>query len=160
MRLYDLETKLDEIMHELEENGGELTPALEQALSEIELAREKKIDGMLAMYRSYLAKAEAAKAELEYFKKLKERNEKASESLEKFLLYCLGPEAKLETRFGKLTFRKTDVCECCNESLVPDAYKKETLVVKPNIAMAKQTFKEGGEVPGFVMKNNFHLNLR
>lgn len=86
MHLYEISDELQAIGFELVENGGELTPELEEAWEALEGAFEAKVERTIHVYRQLAAQAEAARAEADRLRSLASSREKAADRLKDYLL--------------------------------------------------------------------------
>ena len=77
MKLFDIEQEIEDVFFELEENGGELTPELEERLVINEQNLKEKLNGYRKIYTKYKLDAEACKKEetrISCIRKVKENN--------------------------------------------------------------------------------------
>lgn len=109
MTLFGLSAQMAQIEDELYENGGEITPELEQAMAETKEGLVKKVDGYNAVYQKLGATAAAAKAEIERLTKIKKAAENGQKSLKEHILYNMNAFGydKLEGELCKMTRRKS-----------------------------------------------------
>ena len=160
MNLYDIQRQVHQIMVEVEDNEGEISPELEVKLQELELTESDKVDNLISATRYYESLARSAKVEIDHFNAMKKRSEKAVESIEKYLLTSLGHNAVRQTRFGKLSFGESERCKCVDLDLVPEVFRRHKSSWEPNVTEAKKALKEGGEAPGFEIEKHYSLKVK
>lgn len=146
--IYQLQQDLLAIFDELEENGGELTPELEQQLSVTEENFKSKVKDYTSVIHHYQDDLAAIKAETERLKRLKESKEKIINRLKKVLLDAVenfGETNKNGVKFidfgtGKISTRKSEavqlyddniehIVDCLNEILEIEADNNQLDVI-------------------------------
>ena len=75
--IYNITTELEDIFLELEENGGELTPELEERLAITQDNLKSKLDGYRKAYTMFNLEAESCKKEEQRLAVLRKTKEKA-----------------------------------------------------------------------------------
>lgn len=160
--LYTISGDLLAVLNELEENGGELTPELEQALAITEgQFTEKAVDYGLAIL-NLEAMAEAAKAEKERLAGLQKFYENAKKRLSETLSGAMRAfdRTKVETPTLRLFLRHTQSTEVDNADDIPARFKLtkvETVVDKTAI---KKAIVAGEDVPGAHLNDNYSLQIK
>ena len=136
------------------DNGGELTPELEEFIAQNEADMAKKIDGYNAAYREQAARAEALKNEIARLQALKKTAENSAKRIKEVLKWNMD---RLGTRSVngttcKAYFTTSTAVECKDEELVglftsslnelkamlPDYIDVEFKVNKTNLRTALQ----------------------
>lgn len=139
MNIFNLAYELQAIIDELEENGGEITPEIEEQLDINQEAVTRKVEAYTQVVHQLEADIEAIKVESKRLADLKKRKEATIESVKKLILYAIdmfGETAKSGTKFidfgtGKVSTRKSESLEI-NE----DAYKELANDIKHIICWA------------------------
>jgi hypothetical protein len=159
--LYNIRIEHLELLQAIEENEGELTPELEQALSlTAEAFQEKAIsygfvlksfDNNVAIIQNEINRLTLLKQSAENKKELFKA--RLSEAMQEF-----GVE-KIKTPTLSLSFRKSESVEIINEDLLPPFFKNAKIVETPDKALIKESIKAGQQVPGaqLVTKNNLQI---
>lgn len=127
MNIFQLANELQEIVNELEENGGEITPEIEEQLDINQAGVKHKVEAFTQVIHQLESDIEAIKNETKRFADLKKRKEATIESVKKLILYSIdmfGETAKSGTKFidfgtGKVSTRKSETLE-----IDTDAYDK------------------------------------
>ena len=123
MTLYELTAEMSAIEDELYESGGELTPELEQELTETKESLLRKVDSYNALMQKLGAMAESAKKETERLTKLKKTAENAQKRVKERLLWNMnvfGLE-KLEGNLCKMGIRNSKSLEV-DDAVVLEPY--------------------------------------
>lgn len=150
----------------IEEAGGEATDEL---LEELAISRENfahKAEGYTRLILKWESEIDAAAAEIKRIQAIKKTKENSVARLKETLLHALqvfGQEDKTgvkryETALFKLSTRRSQAVEIVDEAELPEAFwvvKKE--VSKSAIAAS---LKDGEEVPGAVLKENYSVQIK
>ena len=120
MTLFDLSAQMAQIEAELYENGGEITPELEQAMAETKDGLVGKVDGYNAVYQKLGATAAAAKAEIERLTKIKKAAENGQKSLKEHILYNMGVFGldRLDGELCRMTRRRSSALKVDEELML------------------------------------------
>jgi len=172
--LFQLSADLVAIEDALWENGGELTPELEQAMQETEQSLAKKADGYYSLIHSFAYKKDAIKAEIDRLTKLKKVAENAEKRLKQHICDTMGMFGieKLEGNFVKFSRGKSTSTETNDEQLKA-AFASQiadltdilppylSVDIKVNKTALKEYIKEEGITPaGVEFVENWSLRIR
>lgn len=162
MTLYDLTTEQLVINRLLEENGGELTPELEQALIITEENLSVKTEGYCKAIAIYKGEVETLKAEIDRLTAKKKTAEKAVERMKESLLDCMKRLELEKINAGTFTVstRKSQFVEILDMDLIPDKYKKEVTTVSVDKNAIKDAFKNNIIVEGAEIKDNKSIQIK
>ena len=118
MNLYELTAEQARIEDLLEENGGEITPEIEEALTLTAEALPKKVDGYGVLIRQFAAAEAACDAEIKRLQGLKKTAQNAQKGMKDHILYAMqtfgfdklaGETTKFSTRSSKAVDVNEDV---------------------------------------------------
>lgn len=118
MNLYELTAEQARIEALLEENGGEITPEIEEALTLTAEALPKKVDGYGVLIRQFAAAEAACDAEIKRLQGLKKTAQNAQKGMKERILYAMqtfgydklaGDTTKFSTRSSKAVELDEDV---------------------------------------------------
>lgn len=118
MNLYELTAEQARIEDLLEENGGEITPEIEEALTLTAEALPKKVDGYGVLIRQFAAAEAACDAEIKRLQGLKKTAQNAQKGMKDRILYAMqtfgfdklaGETTKFSTRSSKAVDVNEDV---------------------------------------------------
>ena len=160
MNLYQLTAEQARIEALLEENGGEITPEIEEALTLTAEALPRKVDGYGVLIRQFAAAEAACDAEIKRLQGLKKTAQNAQRGMKDRILYAMqtfgydklaGETTKFSTRTSKavevdeetLLARYRDEIAEFNATL-PDWLSVEAKVSKTTISNA---YKATGITP-------------
>ena len=163
MNIYHIKQDLLAIYDELEENGGELTEELENALAVTEETFREKVKGYIDAIKQYKADLEAITVEQKRLKALSDSKGKVIERLSKTII-----EAKI-TKFidygtGKVSIRKTQAVEVDEEcvkrvansmsSLLSNAVDHNALTFMTGLGtndLIDRVHENIGNIPGYII---------
>lgn len=147
--IYQIQQDLLAIFDILEENGGELTPELEEQLAITEESFKDKVESYAKVISLYQDDLAAIKRETERLKKLKESKEKLIERLSKVIIEAIEkfgdekPKTKvkyIDYGTGQVSIRKSQavqlyddnikhIIECLNDILDIETYNNQLDVI-------------------------------
>lgn len=151
----------------MEDNGGELTPEIEEDLAIRRTNWEYKAEAYSKFILKLEGEADQASAEIKRIQGLKKAKEATAERLKSALLTALqvfGNEdpktgvRRYETALAKLSTRKSQAVEITDEASLPD----ECFVVKREVSKTaiKKLLEEGQELEGAGIKENVSLQIK
>ena len=126
MNLYELTAEQARIEDLLEENGGEITPEIEEALTLTAEALPKKVDGYGVLIRQFAAAEAACDAEIKRLQALKKTAQNAQKGMKDRILYAMKTFGfdKLAGETTKFSTRKSTAVEV-NEDLLLMNYREK-----------------------------------
>ena len=160
MNLYELTAEQARIEALLEENGGEITPEIEEALTLTAEALPRKVDGYGVLIRQFAAAEAACDAEIKRLQGLKKTAVNSQKGLKDRILYAMQSFGydKLAGETTKFSTRASKAVEI-DEELLLDRYKAKvedfvktlpdwlTLEVKVSKKVISDTYKATGVTP-------------
>lgn len=174
MNLYELTAEQARIEALLEENGGEITPEIEEALTLTADALPTKVDGYGVVLRQFAATEAAADAEIKRLQAIKKVAQNAQRNLKDRVLYAMQSFGfdKLDGSLTKFSTRHTKSVEV-DEAVLLDKYKDKleefaetlpawlSLEAKVSKKVIGDTFKATGITPeGAQVVENVSLMVR
>lgn len=160
MTLYNITAEQLRILDILEENDGELTPELEEALALTSEAFDEKAAGYIEAVRKYRDLAANSAERIKEFQRIKKTAENIEKRLKERLLFAMQAFGDTSRDVGahKLSIRNSvSVFIEDEERLLPCYLKTTTAPDKTAIADA---LKSGIEVAGARFETNQSLNIR
>ena len=160
MNLYELTAEQARIEALLEENGGEITPEIEEALTLTAEALPRKVDGYGVLIRQFAATEAACDAEIKRLQGLKKTAVNSQKGLKDRILYAMQSFGydKLAGETTKFSTRASKAVEI-DEELLLDRYKAKveefvktlpdwlTLEVKVSKKAISDAYKVTGVTP-------------
>lgn len=174
MNIYGLTTRLLEIGQELEDNGGELTPELEQALEETTGSLAEKADG----YRGLLAmlddRADNIDRRIKELQAMKKTTDNARKRIKEYVISAMiaAGMTRIEGKTSLLYLRKTtslnmdeELATARHADLIRETAARlpswMTLEVKISKTEVKNLYKGSDLLPeGFEWAENYSLQVK
>ena len=153
--LYEIIKDIENFDFEIDEETGEILNC--DALDQLELERDTKMENICLWIKNLKADAEAYKNEAAVFQDKRKKAVKKAESLERYVQTALNG-SKFKTDKVTVTYRKSDSVECEDITIVDKEYLrfKEPELDKTKV---KAALKQGVEIAGcsLVTKQNMQI---
>lgn len=162
MNLYELTCEQIEINRMLEENGGELTPELEEALLITEENLNQKAEGYckaIAIYNGQAATLDEEIKRLTAKKKVAENAVARMKDALKATMQVLQLD-KINAGTFTISARKSKSLEVLDEALIPEEYKETVTTIKVDKNAIKDAIKNGAEIEGVELKENKSIQIK
>ena len=160
--LYTISADLLALLDTLAENGGEITPEIEQSLAITEEQFVTKAEDYGHAILSLKAMAAAAKAEKDRLASLEKYYKNASERIQGALVNAMDvlDHPKVESPSMRLFLRRTKATEVDDVTLLPSDLKTVKVEEVPDKAAIKAAIMEGRDVPGARVVENVSLQIK
>lgn len=160
--LYGITSELNDILTQLEELGGEITPELEQALAINEenfAAKSEDYGHAILNLKGMAAAAKAEKERLAALQKFYENTYNRLDNALKTAMVATGHD-KVETPTMRLSLRHTTATEIDDLDAVPMEYKTTKVEVVADKTAIKKAIQSGEDVPGAHLIENVSLQIK
>jgi hypothetical protein len=162
MNLFNISKEYFDIINELEELEGELTPDLEERLS----ITEDQLEGKCIDY-GWAIKFVSAEVDTitNEIKRLQERKKAKEKTVERLKTNVTGAmrifeKHKIDSPLISLSLRKSEAVEIQDENVIPKEYVVEKVTYSPDKTAIKKAIKSGIEVEGAVIVENQNLQIK
>lgn len=174
LTLYQLTQEELALRDILLDNGGELTPELEQALAMNNAAISTKVDSISRIYRNLDDMADAAKKEIQRLQNIKRHAESGQQRLKDTLAYAMNEAGldKLESGTTRISWRKSKSVDVFDFDTLTKQYKQilETLAantpswlkieVSVNKTELAAAINEGQPIAGAQIVENRNIQIK
>ena len=160
--LYGITAELNDILAQLEELGGEITPELEQALAINEenfAAKSEDYGHAILNLKGMAAAAKAEKERLTALQRFYENTYNRLDNALKKAMVATGHD-KVETPTMRLSLRRTTATEVDDLDQVPAEYKTTKVEVVADKTAIKKAIQQGEDVPGAHLVENVSLQIK
>lgn len=162
MNLYNIKQEYLDILNQLEELEGEITPEIEQALIINQKDLQEKAVGYGFIIKRLDDDVSIIDAEIKRLQEYKKKSEARKELLEQRIseamkLYNIE---KVETPTLKLSFRKSESVEIEDENQVPKEYIKIKTTTSIDKVALKAAIKEGKVIAGATLIKKDNLQIK
>ena len=147
MKIYEIDKAIEEILSAEVTEDGEISQQAFEAIEELTLAKEERIDSLLSYYKDSLADSEKIKAEAKTLVTRARVLENRAASLKSYLACVIGTGRKWQNARHKVAWRKSQAVEVLDAKKVPPDF---IIDVEPKInkAALKLALKAGEKVEG------------
>lgn len=160
--LYTISGNLAALLSRIEDNGGELTPELEQALTITEEQfADKAADYGLAIL-NLKNMSEICASEIERLSELKKHYDNVQKRLSQAIAQAMQAfdRPKVETPTLRLSLRHTTATTVDDADLVPPRFKVTKVETVVNKTEIKKAIQAGEDVPGAHLTENVNLQIK
>lgn len=162
LTIYQIEQSYNQLAEELMENGGELTPSLEEQLAITEEQLQNKSVAYSFVIKQMDADVDIIDAEIKRLQALKKQREKASEYLKERIKHAMDTFQidEIKTPLVKINFRKSESVEVDDVNQLPAAFKVVKVTEQADKAAIKAALKDGVEVTGCRIETHRNLQIK
>jgi len=157
--LFDIKNEYLEIINQVEEMEGEITPELSEQLTINEEQLQTKSIGYVAVIRQREALNELVSNEIKRLQAIKKRNDTLIDNLENRLLDAVKTFGNFESGLTKFGTRKSESIEVEDVNLLPTEFKTIKVTETADKTALKKAIKEGQEIKGVTLKTNTNLKI-
>ena len=160
MRLYEIDANLRALWTKIAEQDGEITEEDMQALNELELAKNDKLEGYGVIIREMKSEIDECDAEIKRIKDIADKKKNAMERLKKALQdFMISNEIdKYESVKVKLSFRKSQSLEIEEGAILPDILMR--IKKEPDKTAIKEFIINGGELQGVFLLDKKNIQIK
>lgn len=158
--LLNIRQEYTRLISEVEQNDGELTPEIEQALAinEEELSAKSlayvEFIGNLTMQNSRI------EDEIKRLQLLKRKNTQLLEFLQKGLVQAVNEFGNISTGTHTIGVRRSEECVIEDAEKIPDRFKTVKMDIQVDKLAIKKAIKSGENIPGAHIQDNQHLVIK
>lgn len=161
--LYEINSELQKAINEMFEQAlfsetGEVSQETADKVSELQMARDEKVDNIGAYIKNLKSDVVAIKTEMDNLKDRMDSKKKKIEYLENYLSDILGGE-KFESARVKISYRKSEAVMIPDMEALDEEFIKTKTETVADKAAIKEALKAGQEVHGAYLetKNNIQI---
>lgn len=162
MNIFKIQSEYQQLVNQLIENGGELTPELELALQINKDNFHSKSENYGYITKQFDGEMDIIDNEIKRLQQAKKTREKAIERLKDTIeLAMLTFDIdKIETPLIKISFRKSESVEVENVNELPNEFKVIKLTESADKLKIKDALKSGMFISGCSIKTNRNLQIK
>lgn len=162
MNIFKIQSEYQQIVTQLIENGGELTPELELAMQITKDNFHSKSESYGYCIREINYNKEIIEKEIERLQKLNKSCDKTIVKLkDRVELAMITFEVdKIETPLIKISFRKSESVEVENVNQLPNEYKVIKVTETADKLKIKDAIKSGETIEGCYLKTNRNIQIK
>lgn len=140
------------------ETGEIISEEAAQAVEQLTMAREDKIENLALYYKNLATEAEALKNEKLALAARQSAAEKKAESIKKYLASSMNGE-KYKSEKVAISWRKSESVSVDENAFLPDDYMtfKEPV---PNLTAIKKALKAGEKIDGATLTSSNNIQIK
>jgi siphovirus family protein len=140
------------------ETGEIISEEAAQAVEQLTMAREDKIENLALYYKNLTAEAKALKNEKLALEARQSAAEKKAESIKKYLASSMNGE-KYKSEKVAISWRKSESVSVDENAFLPDDYMtfKEPV---PNLTAIKKALKAGEKIDGATLTSSNNIQIK
>lgn len=160
--IFQIEQSYNQLAEELIDNGGELTPLLEEQLAITEEQLQNKSVAYSFVIKQMDADVDTIDAEIKRLQALKKQREKALEYLKERIKHAMDTFSieEIKTPLVKINFRKSETVEVEDVNALPAAFKVVKVTEQADKAAIKAALKDGVAVTGCRIETHRNLQIK
>ena len=160
--IYNIQSEYQQLVNQLIENGGELTPELELALQINKDNFHSKSENYAYITKQFDGEIDIIDNEIKRLQQAKKTREKAIERLKANIEMAMNTFEvdKIETPLIKISFRKSESVEVEDVNNLPALYKVVKVSETADKLKIKDAIKSGILIEGCSIKTNRNLNIK
>lgn len=155
----EIEEAVNRVFSSVDEETGEVSDEAMQVLTDLQMAKEEKLENIGLYIKNLKAEAKAIKEEEEALKKRRESKEKKAESLSKYVTMILNGE-KWESSKVAFTFRKSSQTKITDIDAIPEAYKTMETTWKADKTAIKKAIEAGEDIAGAHIEEKINMSIK
>lgn len=156
--LFNIDADLFALYSDIENNGGEMTPELEQSLEITEAERLTKGEGYVYVIKQLRSQSDMIKSEIKRLQEIAKRYENSADKLADTLLQSVITHGQIKTAFVTISSRRSKSVSITDESLLGAEFMR--VKSEPNKTLIKEALDAGQEVAGALIVENYSLNIK
>jgi hypothetical protein len=160
MNRYEIDQRYKEIQDIIYSNDGELPEELEELFDKVCEDRNTKITNIIRFLRNLRSDENSIDQEIERLSKMETALNAKYNRLKTYLATVIGENNKWQSPEGVISWRKVDIVNIIDESLLPDAFIKTKTVTSIDKILLKNAIKAGNNVPGAEIVTNNHMQIK
>lgn len=160
MSIYNITDDFSQIMAEIESNGGEISPEIDEKLQINQFNLIEKTTNYVHVIKTLESECDIIDIEIKRLQELKKQRSNFTQSLKDRLKNAMQAMelTEIKTALNKINFRKSESVEIIDESILPSY----VLIYEPKIdkKKIKEIIKNGGQVFGAKIVENQNLQIK
>lgn len=157
--LFLINEEQQNLMFQIEEMGGELTPEMEAKLEITKKELNQKSIAYLEVINQKDGLNTIIDIEIKRLQALKKRNENIKSRLKQNLLNAVRTFGTYEVGLQKFSSRKSESIEVEFINELPERFKTIKVTESANKVELKKALKSGKQIKGVVLKSNLNLKI-
>ena len=140
MSIYNITDEFSQIMAEIESNGGEISPEIDEKLQINQFNLIEKTTNYVHVIKTLDSECDIIDIEIKRLQELKKQRSNFTQSLKDRLKNAMQAMelTEIKTALNKINFRKSESVEIIDADKIPKKYKTIVIEEKPNKTALKE----------------------
>lgn len=148
MKLYEIDSAIQAVYDQIEQNEGVLPDELETALNDLQMERTTKISNIIKLMRNIDADITAIDVEISQLEKKLTAAKNRKQSVKNYLAYAIGEGNKFKDAIASCYWKESESVLCPDASELPVKYVREKITKEPDKVAIKEALNKGEVIQG------------
>lgn len=148
MKLYEIDSAIQAVYDQIEQNEGVLPDELESALDGLQMERAEKIENIIKLLKNIDGDITKIDVEISQLEKKLTAAKNRKQSVKNFLAYAIGNGNKFKSAIASCYWKETESVLCPDASELPVKYVREKITKEPDKIAIKEALNKGEVIQG------------
>lgn len=148
MKLYEIDSAIQEVYDQIEQNEGVIPDELESQLDGLQMERAAKISNILKLLKNIGSDETALEVEITLLEKKLKAVQNRKQSVKNYLAYAIGEGNKFKNEIASVYWKKSESVLCPDVSFLPLKFVREKITKEPDKVAIKEALNKGEVIQG------------
>lgn len=148
MKLYEIDSAIQAVYDQIEQNDGVIPDELESRLDGLQMERTTKISNILKLLRNIDSDITALDVEIASLQKKQKALENRKQSVRNYLAYAVGEGNKFKDAIATVYWKESESVLCPDVSDLPVKYVRQKTTQEPDKEAIKDALNAGKMIQG------------
>lgn len=148
MKLYEIDSAIQAVYDQIEQNDGVLPDELESELDGLQMERTAKISNILKLLKNIGSDETALEVEITLLEKKLKTVQNRKQSVKNYLAYAIGEGNKFKNEIASVYWKKSESVLCPDVSFLPLKFVREKITKEPDKVAIKEALNKGEVIQG------------
>lgn len=148
MKLYEIDSAIQAVYDQIEQNEGVLPDELESALDGLQMERTEKIENIIKLLKNIDGDITKIDVEISLLEKKLNAAKNRKQSVKNFLAYAIGNGNKFKSPIASCYWKESESVLCPDASELPVKYVREKITKEPDKVAIKEALNKGEVIQG------------
>lgn len=148
MKLYEIDSAIQAVYDQIEQNDGVLPDELEHQLDGLQMERSAKIGNILKLLKNICSDETALEVEISLLEKKLTAVKDRKQSVKNYLAYAIGEGNKFKNEISSVYWKESESVLCPDVSELPIKFVREKITKEPDKVAIKEALNSGEVIQG------------
>ena len=148
MKLYEIDSAIQAVYDQIEQNEGVLPDELERALDGLQMERTEKIENIIKLLKNIDGDITKVEVEISLLEKKLNAAKNRKQSVKNFLAYAIGNGNKFKSPIASCYWKESESVLCPDVSFLPLKFVREKVTKEPDNVAIKDALNAGEVIQG------------